>query len=201
MASLAAWRSIAQTGREVRRWGWPGASGLGLLIAAAAVALGWLPALRNELATLNSATADAEFTAARLGSKRQTLQNQAPQAHRFRDSFPPAQSRQERLAALWSLAAEHGLDAKRSELRLSPSRELDLLRYSVSMPLAGPYAQVRAFVEDAQRRDPALAVDHLRLRRASAGAALVDADLTWSFYMQPEPSLATQRDAVRRTSR
>ena len=189
MSAVTAWRTIRQSGRQARRWGWPGAVGLLALVAAAVLALGWLPALREE-ADSSSAKADAaELTAARMSSTRRSAALQTPAPQKFVDSFPPAATRQARLGALWSLAAEHGLDAKRSELRLSPQRDLGLLRYSVNMPLSGSYAALRAFVEDAQRRDPALSVDRLRLRRASASATTVDADLTWSLYMKTEAEL------------
>lgn len=189
MVSLAAWQSIRQGSRQVRRWGWPGAIGLLLLVAASVLSLIWLPALRDESALLNAKADAAELTAERLKSKRRTAIAQTPAPQAFADSFPPAAARQARLGALWSLAAEHGLDPKRSELRLSPPRELGLLRYSVNMPLSGSYAALRAFVEDAQRRDPALSLDRLRLRRASAGTTTVDADLTWSLYMKTEAEL------------
>ncbi len=189
MSAVTAWRTIRQSGRQARRWGWPGALGLLLLVAAAALWLLWLPALR-EAADSSSAKADAaELTAARMSSTRRSAALQTPAPQKFVDPFPPAATRQARLGALWSLAAEHGLDAKRSELRLSPQRGLGLLRYSVNMPLSGSYAALRAFVEDAQRRDPALSVDRLRLRRASASATTVDADLTWSLYMKTEAEL------------
>ena len=197
MASLAAWQSIRQGGRQVRRWGWPGAIGLLLLAAAAVLSLVWLPALRDESALLNARADAAELTAEPLSSKRRTATALTPAPQAFADSFPPAATRQARLGALWSLAAEHGLDPKRSELRLSPPRELGLLRYSVNMPLSGPYAALRAFIEDAQRLDPALSVDRLRLRRASVRATTVDADLTWSLYMKTEPGLAATREPER----
>ena len=191
MSELAPWRSIRHTARQARRWGWPGAIGLGLLVAAAVLWLGWLPALREEADSLSAKANAAELMAERTGSLRHSPALQTPAPQRFVDSFPPAATRQARLGALWSLAAEHGLDAKRSELRLIPQRDVSLLRYSVNMPLSGSYAALRAFIEDAQRRDPALSVDRLRLRRASAGAAAVDADLSWSLYMKTETTMPT----------
>jgi hypothetical protein len=172
-----------------------------LLVAAAVLWRVWLPALREESDSLSAKADAAELTSERMSSTRQSAALQTPAPQRFANSFPPAATRQARLGALWSLAAEHGLDAKRSELRLSPQRELGLLRYSVNMPLSGSYAALRAFVEDAQRRDPALSVDRLRLRRASAGATSVDADLTWSLYMKTEPALAAPPDVERGPSR
>lgn len=197
VSELAPWRSIRHTTRQARRWGWPGAIGLLALVVAAVLALGWLPALREEADSMSAKADAAELKAARMGSTRYSVALQTPAPQKFVDSFPPAATRQARLGALWSLAAEHGLDAKRSELRLSPQRDLGLLRYSVTMPLSGSYAALRAFIEDAQRRDPALSVDRLRLRRASSNAPSVDADLSWSLYMKTEPGLAAPPGVAR----
>jgi hypothetical protein len=57
------------------------------------------------------------------------------------------------------------------------------------MPLTGPYAQLREFIEAALSRDASLSLDRMRLRRASGDVALVEADLGWSFYMQPPVSI------------
>ena len=73
----------------------------------------------------------------------------------------------------------------------SRDKATGLLRYSVTMPLTGPYVQLRAFVEEALAGDGALSLDRMRLRRASTGANLVEADLTWSFYMRPGGAAAS----------
>lgn len=174
----------------MRRWGWPGAAGLVCLALAAAAAALWLPALRDEAATLASAADTTEKRAERAGSQRSTQIRSLPAPQRFRDGFPPATARQERLAAILAVATEHGLEPKRSEFRLSHERDLGLDLYTVTLPLVGRYPQLRAFIEDAQLRDPALSLDRLRMRRASATATAIETDLTWTFYMQPQPSLA-----------
>ena len=188
--SPAAWphtarQSLRQACGQARRWGWPGAIGMACLVAALAAATLWLPALQRESDTLEASADLAERRAHRLAAPRAATAPQLTPAQRFLDAFPSARLRQERLAALLVLAAEHGLESKRNELRLAPERDIALDRYSVTMPLTGPYAQLRAFIEAAQSRDAALSLDRMRLRRASGGAAVVEADLGWSFYMQP----------------
>ena len=199
-ASVLAGR-LAQAGAPVRRWGWPGALGLGCLAAALAAAAAWLPALRVQSESIASAAQDAELRAARAGARPLAVEARLPPAQQFRERFAPAQVRQERLAVLLAVAAEHGLQATRSDLRLGTERGIGLLRYSVTMPLTGPYARLRAFIEDALARDPALGLDRLRLRRSARSANEVDAELAWSFYMQPEaatpPATADPRSAAR----
>jgi len=178
-------QSLRQARVQARRWGWPGALGLACLVAALAAATLWLPPLQRESDMLEASADIAERRARRLAAPRLAAAPPSTPGQRFRDAFPSARLRQERLAALLSLAAEHGLESKRNELRLAAERDIALDRYSVTMPLSGPYAQLRAFVEAAQSRDAALSLDRMRLRRASGSAAVVEAELGWSFYMQP----------------
>lgn len=196
--TFATWPHAArQSLRQARRWGWPGAVGLVCLVAALAAATLWLPALQRESDTLEASADLAERRARRVAAPRTATAPPSTPEQRFRDAFPSARLRQERLAALLSLAAEHGLESKRNELRLAPERDIALDRYSLTMPLSGPYAQLRAFVEAAQSRDAALSLDRMRLRRASSGAALVEADLGWSFYMQPQVTVAAVPASLR----
>jgi hypothetical protein len=178
-----------QARAQACRWGWPGAFGLACLVAALAAATLWLPALQRESETLADSADMAERRARRLAAPRAVSAAPATPEQRFRDAFPSARLRQERLAALLSLAAQHGLESKRTELRLTTERDIALDRYSVTMPLTGPYAQLREFIEAALSRDASLSLDRMRLRRASGDVALVEADLGWSFYMQPPVSI------------
>lgn len=188
------WR---QALNQARAWRWPGALGLAALLMAVGGGVLWLPALEREAAALSADADAAELQAVRQSARRAQTAQAVPPPQRFRDGFPPARARQERLAALIALAVEHGLAPARTEFRLSRDAELDLLRYSVNMPLVGPYAQLRAFIEEAQARDPALGLDRLRLRRVAASANTVDSELGWTFYMQPELPFEADRDRAR----
>ena len=178
-------------------WRWPGVAGLVCLTLALLVGLFWLPSLERESAALGAALRATERRAATWEARR--LVPAAPPttpSQRFRDGFPAAADRQDRLAVLLTLAAKNGLESKRSEFRLAQDRDSGLLRYTVTLPVAGPYGQVRRFMEEAQAHDPALSLDRLRLRRASASASVVETDLTWSFFMQPEPVSALSMQAT-----
>jgi len=170
--------------QQARAWGWPFALGVVALIVAAVVSMILVPAMRRQVET---ASADAD-SATRQASR----PADGPAAHviesgpeRFVAAFPAADARQVRVATLLELAGHHALEIRRSEFQLVKDKESGLLRYSVTMPLSGSYAQLRGFVEDALASDAALSLDRLRLRRASAAASTVEAELTWSFYMQP----------------
>lgn len=202
MTPLAILRSqIRHVLNQARGWGWPGALGAVAVCAALAGGAIWLPALEHDSESLVAEVEAAELRAMRQSARRHQQARTPPSPQRFRDAFPSARDRQERLAALIALAAEHGLEPKRTELRLSRDPELDMLRYSVSMPLVGPYPQLRAFIEAAQARDPALGLDRLRLRRASAKDTTVESELGWTFYMQPERLVGSTSQVARSVSR
>ena len=182
------WRALSQSRALVKAWRWPGIAGFTCLTLALMVGLIWLPSLEHESAALSAALRATERRAATLTTRRLApVTPAATPAQRFREGFPAAADRQDRLAMLLTLAAKSGLESRRSEFRLTQERDSGLLRYTVTMPVAGPYSQVRRFLEEAQAHDPALSLDRLRLRRASTSASVVETDLTWSFFMQPEP--------------
>lgn len=202
-------RQMFSQGRAlVVAWRWPGVAGLVCLTLALVVGCVWLPSLEHESAALGAAIVQAERRAAKFEVRRLTpIAPPVSPSQRFRDGFPVAVDRQDRLAVLLSLAAKNGLESRRSEFRLAQDRDSGLLRYTVTLPLTGPYSQIRKFVEEAQERDPALSLDRLHLRRVSSGVSAVETDLTWSFFMQPEavspafsapsPSPAIQRPDLR----
>ena len=185
--------ALQYAGTRLRGWGWPGALGAVCLAIAAGAASWWLPSIHRESAALGAAADDAERSTGRIVRQRQMTEAPISAAQRFGAAFPSALHRQDRLAAMLALAVEHQLEPKRSEFQLSLDRDLGLLRYSVTMPLSGSYEQLRDFIEAAQTDDPALGLDRLRLRRASAGATAIEADLTWSLYMQAGAAASTAR--------
>ena len=177
--------ALSDTFAQARAGGWPLALGF--------AALGWAlvsgtlmaPAARRDAAGFgDQADVAAHHTrhAADAGSAAASLE---PGPARFVAAFPAVAQRQARVATLLELAARHGLEIRRSEFQLVHDRASGLVRYTVTMPLAGTYAQLRGFVEDALTTDAALSLDHLRLHRAAADVTLVEADLAWSFYMRP----------------
>jgi hypothetical protein len=147
-----------------------------LLTAAALAGAGWLPREQTRL--------DAERQ--RLAQRRGALQHLPaaapadPQA--FVRSLPPDSERQARTAALLALSTERGLPWPRSEFRYQSDRELGIAQYRIAMTLTGPYGAVRAYIAEALQRDPALALEGLRLRRDATGG--LKAELAWVLHMQ-----------------
>ncbi len=173
---------------SLQRWGWPGATGLVLLLLAAVLAVTWLPDLAQRSRHLSAVAAEAEQQVRRERQRSATPQAVQSPAQRFASAFPEPELREARVAALLTSARAHGLSFKTGEFQLTQEAQLGLLKYSINMPLSGPYAQLRSFVEHMQNADTALVLERMRLQRKSARDTAVDADMTWSFYMRSSAS-------------
>lgn len=161
----------------LRALGWPATLAVALTGVAVAGAA-WLVQAQDRL--------DARRLA--LTERRLALQRApatAPPAadgHAFARGLPPDAQRQARTAALLALSAEVGLPWPRTEFRYQADRELGVAQYRVAMSVAGRYGAVRRYVGEALRRDPALALESLRLRRDEQGE--LKAELSWVLHMQ-----------------
>ncbi len=171
--------------RQVRAWGWPFAAGSAGLLLAAGVSLVVVPRIERETRDLAADADRAARHARHAASAASEAGSREPAPARFLAAFPPADARQARVASLLKLAVRHSMAIRHGEFQLAADNASGLQRYSVTLPLTGTYAQLRGFIEDALTSDAALSLDKLRLRRHALDAAAVEADLTWSFYMQP----------------
>lgn len=177
--------------REARRWGLPGALGAVLMAAALALLLGLLPrerrALHDDERALHRARVHA---AARLAPERGAAP--ADPQTQFLAAFAAPAQRHRRVTNLLSLAAGMGLQPSRSELRSLDEADLPLARVRVVLPLTGSYLQLRRYIEQALRDDPALSLDLLRLERADAQADALRAELQWSLWMRAADAAAAR---------
>ena len=161
----------------MKRWlhAWPAMAAALLTLMAIAGAL-WLP---REQARLDAQR--QSLTTRRAAVQRMPARPPAD-ASAFGRSLPPDSERQARTAALLALSTEQGLPWPRSEFRYQADRELGLAQYRIAMNLTGRYDALRGFIAEALRRDPALALEALRLRRESTGE--IKAELAWVLHMQ-----------------
>lgn len=163
-----------------RRLGWPAALAAALTLAAV-VGAAWLP---REQARLDAQRQAITKRRTALQQTRQPSVIPTDNGAALAAGLPPDSERQARTAALLSLATELGLPWPRSEFRYQADRELGLAQYRVAMQVNGRYGALRDFVAEALRRDPALALETLRLRRDPGQPGEVKAELAWVLHMQ-----------------
>ena len=174
---------------QARRFGWPGLVALGLVVMALGLVFVAIPRQEQAVAALRVEADAARMRALRAARVASAASVDVDPAEGFRQGFPAAGSRHERVAALLELASAHGLAGTQSEYRLQVEPALGLARYRVSLPLTGSYPALRDFLAEALRGDPALALDSMRLRRADPQASQLQAELLFSLLMRVDPSV------------
>lgn len=169
---------------QARRLGWP--AGIGVLLLAAAGAIAWIaaPLSRRDLA--DEETRLASWRAQRLHDAQPGAGPGRTSAQGFRDVFPDAAQRHGRAQALLDIAQRHDLRLERVEMRMVAEPRLRMSRYTVLMPLAGSYAGVRGFVEQALAGDAAVSLDSLRIEQRNVPDGLLRVELQFSLWMRAD---------------
>jgi hypothetical protein len=184
--------------KQALRLRWPAVLGLLLAVGGLALAMGVDPTLARERHELADAAQSLRWRIARAASAaREPVADVSPalRAHRYREGFPDASTRQERVAALLSAARSAGLAAKRTEFRYEEDRASGLAQYRVSLPLEGAYRPLREFAENALRADAAMSLESVRLRRSDSQQPLLQAEFVFALHMRSglAPAPATPR--------
>jgi poly-gamma-glutamate capsule biosynthesis protein CapA/YwtB (metallophosphatase superfamily) len=100
----------------------------------------------------------------------------------FQRALPGTDATVQVVDLLHSSAARHGVTLASGEYRLLSDGQHGLRRYQITLPAAGSYPALRAWLADALNNQPAMALDELNLARASAESPLVEARVRWSLY-------------------
>ena len=186
---LRAWRttptpSWQRLSRDARRWGVPGGLGALLVGAALLVLLVVVPQGRAALRADEAVLHEARVRAAQARRQQDGQAADSDPLRSFQAGFPAAGERHRRITNLMALAAGLGLQPRRSDVRSLPEAGLGLTRVRVVLPLSGPYASLRRYVDQALREDPALTLDLLRLERSDLQSGELRAELQWSLWMR-----------------
>lgn len=163
----------------VRQLGLPGLAGMAALVLAA------LALVLGQRWDAQASRLQAEARELRTKARPVAASAVPVSVQQWQAGLPPASLRQQRLADLLELALRLDLNTVRTEHRLASAEGLERLR--VTMPVTGPYAQVRRFIAAALEHDPALSLDGVKLRRVSPLATEVEAELQWSLHGRAAP--------------
>lgn len=171
--------------RDLRRWGLPGLMATLLAAVAAWLLLIELPRGAAQLRVDEAHWRQARQDLAAAGAARAAPA--ADPASRFQSAFPPALDRHRRIEGLLAMATVMGLQPRRSDVRDAAAGASGLMRVRVTMPLTGPYENLRRYVDLALREDSALTLDLLRIERSDPSQPELRAELQWSLWMRPPP--------------
>lgn len=158
----------------------PGAAGLLMVVAALVL---WLAAV-GPLARENAQGQDrARAAAARPAAEPIASDEPAQRLKHYGEQLPRTDAAVEAVARIHDLGTAAGLSLPSGEYRMERRGDDPLVRYRVSLPVTGSYAQVRGFVVDVLREVPAAALDDIQLRRDPATNKL-EARVRFSLYLR-----------------
>jgi hypothetical protein len=158
-----------------------GALGLALLVAAAAFAMGAIPAQLERLQTLR---ARLEAPQVRPAAAARAPASPEEQMQAFYAYFPPLATLPDWLERIYGAAARRGLALEAGEYRLAPQPGSRLARYQVTLPVHGRYGQVRAFIAEVLAQVPPAALEEVSFRRESIGEDALHVRLRFTLYLQ-----------------
>ncbi|MEP6502035.1 MAG: hypothetical protein ABJD97_01790 [Betaproteobacteria bacterium] len=175
------WRAV----RAAERIGLPG---LAAAVLALALAVAWLALAvpgAHRLAQLDAENARlARQATLRASSARGAPVSSADRLAAFENGFPRPQVLSQSYSRLWTLARQHGLQLRQADFKLADAGQDAVIRYAIVVPLSTEYAPLRAFVAEALRDNPALALEEMSLRRTDARSTQLDARLRFVLFVR-----------------
>jgi len=102
-----------------------------------------------------------------------------PRFYRFFESSDDAPTQ---LARLHTIGKAAGLDLRSAQYKVDRSGPR-ILRYEITLPLAGSYSQIRSFLKNALAEIPVLSLDQVNLKKDRPGEGPVLADVRMTLHL------------------
>ncbi|MDI1298991.1 type 4a pilus biogenesis protein PilO [Methylotenera sp.] len=113
-----------------------------------------------------------------------TLQTTTQDISEFYKRFPSGASLPKWLHMIDEIAIKQHLILNRGDYRFSQTKQGQLLRYEIVMPLIGQYSQVHQFVTEVLKTLPALALSDLQIKRENSLSPTVEARLVFVLFLK-----------------
>lgn len=166
--------------RALRRGGLPGVTAIGVLLFCAAF---WASAVLPLTERRNASRAEAaalEARLARAGGKAPSAEGRLDEFYGF---FADGNSAADRLETIFALANKAGIELQKGSYRYNGAVGDRLVRYEVSLPLRGSYAQIRRFLASVLNEIPVASLDRVGFEKKSIGDAKVDAQVIFTLFL------------------
>jgi hypothetical protein len=165
------------------RLGWPGALGAILILGGVAFLQLVLEPLERRHAALLEEAHQGMHRVGRQNPGLVRVSARQSKLAAFYGFFERSDALTDHLAKLHALARQAGVEPRLAEYRLAESGRLRLAEYSVSIPVVGSYAEVRAFLENALEQIPVLTLDQVSIRRKRVADHLVEAEVRFTVFL------------------
>jgi hypothetical protein len=169
----AAW-TIGRTGR-------PGLVGIALLLAAGVFLLSTHLRVAGEVAAMRADLAAAQSKAGTVA-----VEVVADPAPGMRD-LPARAETPAILRQVFARATQAHLAVDTASYEVTTKKGSGVVRTQIAFPVAGPYPQVRSFIDTTLATMPAVAISELVLERKSIGDANVVAQIRMTVFTRSSP--------------
>lgn len=102
----------------------------------------------------------------------------------FYHMFPVGASLPKWLSLINEAALKQHLTLNRGDYKLSQTKQGQLLRYEIVLPVVGKYAEIRQLIVELLHKLPALAVSELQIKRENSLSPTVEARLVFVLFLQ-----------------
>ncbi len=165
-----------------RRLGWPGLLGLALIALAWPLMHWGVDAKRQETQQLRSRLAVQQAAPAPKDPQRDAAERLAQLQQRLSTASQALST----IEHLHQAAALRGLILASGEYRMTGQGRALAQRYQITLPVLGPYPQLRGWLADVMNAQPALALEELSFSRPNAADANVQARVRWTLYLRAD---------------
>ena len=101
----------------------------------------------------------------------------------FYDFFPYIDSSPFWIKEIVQIAMQHNVEINGSDYRMVREKGWKLARYEMAVPVRGKYPQIRAFIADALRAVPAMALVDVTIKREGVESELLEVGLKFNLYL------------------
>lgn len=165
---------IAQNWRSYL--GASGVAGIAALLATTLLALLWLQPQVAQRRQLQEELRQAQQPARQPAESKPKMQ-----LSDFYRQFPHLNTAPDWLDRIDQKLDAHKLVLKQADYKLVRERNTPLLRYQLTLPVNGPYLEIRTFVQELQQAMPFVVVDELAFEREAAAQATAQAKIRLSL--------------------
>lgn len=163
--------------------GAPGLAGCALIIASAAIYVGWIEPQRAHRDAAQAKAQALQLRGAKPGDGPAVQAGVPEQLRTFYGFFPDRQTAPDWLARIHAAAAKEGLALVSGEYRLNHERGAKLARYQLMLPVSGSYVQIRRFVAAVLAQIPPAALEDIALKRESVGDPRLEARIRLTLFL------------------
>jgi Tfp pilus assembly protein PilO len=172
-------------GRAVRALGLWGLVGVGIVVGSIIFYIVKIVTLEQEIKTAQYELSHTKKSSANIVHLQVLpLQTTMQDMNEFYNRFPTGASLPKWLNLIDEIAIKQHLILNRGDYKFSQTKQGQLLRYEIVLPVIGKYTQVHQFVAEVLHALPALALSDLQIKRESSLSPTVEARLVFVLFLK-----------------